>query len=141
MSTGYLIRSMVMLSCWVLAASTSLHAQDGTDASKWTGLYRSSDGEVLRLKGDIGVLVMETFIAQPDGSWKVITAWATTKIKRNYAEFRQPSEPHGLWVSLSLKNNYAIVRDHNGTSYRSQSRALYERLSSTEAARVVGLPN
>ncbi len=70
-----------------------------------------------------------------------MTAWHTTILKPNYAEFRQPSEPDGLWLSLSLNSREAILTSHDGTDYRSpQNRVVYKRMSAVESKHIVGLP-
>jgi hypothetical protein len=101
----------------------------------------SSAGEVMRLKGNEGSVLLQTFLRQEAGAWKEMTTWSTIVLKPNYAEFRQRSEPDGLWLSLSLKNGQATLISHNGITYHSpQDRVIYRKLSSAESKKITGLP-
>jgi hypothetical protein len=118
----------------VFAITDCVAAEPSIDATGWEGLYRSSQGEILRVQAVGPVISIDTFVSQ-GGAWKRETAWATIMKKADYAEFRQRVEPNGLWLSLSFENNGALVATHDSDLPKSKT-TFFKKLDSTESESV-----
>lgn len=134
MSSKFIIVVFLILSRPGVAATSP-------DAALWNGLYRSSDGEIMRITGTGRYILLETFVLK-DARWHKMTDWATTLKESRYAEFRQRAEPNGLWLSLTLQNGRITETSHSGTDYHSpKRRVVYTKLSDPDAKLTPALPD
>jgi hypothetical protein len=124
----------------LLAATSFLSSEAASElgASRWEGLYRSAEGEIMRIRSYGDIISLDIFTRQ-NGAWILTTAWATNMKKSDYAEFRQRAEPDGLWLSLSFKKDGALLETHEPDLPKNEQ-SFYSRLSVAESKLVTGLP-
>ena len=114
-------------------------ASPTVELTRWEGMYRNSQqNEVMRVRAKDSVISIDIF-SGGNGAWKLTTAWATTLTKPNYAEFRQRAEPNGLWLSLSFREEGALLQVHDPAQPEAPP-AFFNRLSTADSDSIVGLP-